>query len=47
MSTLTPTNTIVVEVFAPLRAKHFHHHAVEVQALHQHPGEGAQEEEVK
>lgn len=43
----TPANAIVVEVLAALRAKHLDHHTVEVEALHQHPGEGAQKEEVK
>lgn len=43
----TPANAVVVEVLAALRAKHLDHHTVEVEALHQHPGEGAQEEEVK
>lgn len=43
----TPTNAIVVDMLAALGAKHLHHHTVEVEALHQHPCEGAQEEEVK
>ena len=43
----TPADAVVVEVFAALRSEHLHHHTVEVEALHQHPGEGAQEEEVK
>ena len=42
----TPADAVVVEVFAAFWAKHLHHHTVEVEALHQHPGEGAQEEEV-
>lgn len=44
---LTPSNPVVIEVLASLGAKHLHHHTVEVETLHQHPGEGAQEEEVK
>lgn len=43
----TPAYPVVVEVLAVLRAKDLDHHAVEMQALHQHPGEGAQEEEVQ
>lgn len=43
----TPANAVVVEVLASLWAKHLDHHAVQVEAFHQHPGEGAQEEEVK
>ena len=44
---LTPADAVVVEVLAALGAEHLDHHAVEMQALHQHPGEGAQEEEVQ
>lgn len=44
---LTPANTVVIEVLASFRAKHLHHHTVEVETLHQHPGEGTQEEEMK
>lgn len=47
LSRPTPAYAIVVDVLASLRAKHLHHHTVEVEALHQHPGKGAQEEEVK
>lgn len=43
----TPTNAIVVEVFAAFGAEDLDHHTVEVKALHQHPGKGTQEEEVK
>lgn len=46
-SRLTPADAVVVEVLAALGAKHLDHHAVEVQALHQHPGKGTQEEEVQ
>lgn len=41
LSSPTPANAIVVEVFASLWAEHLYHHAVQVEALHQHPGEGA------
>lgn len=44
---LTPANTVVIEVLASFRPKYLHHHTVEVETLHQHPGEGAQEEEMK
>lgn len=47
VSQLTPANAVVVEVLASLWAKHLDHHAVQVEAFHQHPGEGAQEEEVQ
>lgn len=44
---LTPSNTVVIEVLASFRAKHLHYHTVKVETLHQHPGEGTQEEEMK
>lgn len=34
-------------MFAALGAKHLDHHTVQVEALHQHPGEGTQKKEVK
>ena len=43
----TPANPVVVEVLASFGTKHLDDHAVEVQALHQHPGKRTQEEEVQ
>lgn len=45
--TPTPSYPVVVEVLAVLRAEDLDHHAVEMQPLHQHPREGAQEEVVE
>lgn len=43
----TPAYPIVAEVLAVLRAEDLDDQAVEVQPLHQHPGEGTQEEVVQ
>lgn len=44
---LTPSDGIVIKVFAALRAEDLDHHAVEMQPFHQHPGERTEEEEMQ